>query len=53
MSTTKDFHVKDQMVYHNNSRCPEVLKIAALNRIEGTGNKVLCQFCKELNEAKK
>jgi hypothetical protein len=36
-------------VYHNNNQCTEGNNIEARNWRSGTGNKRLCERCKELN----
>lgn len=50
MSLVAPFHSKrpDTKVYHNSNKCTEGNNIESYNRINGTGNRPLCDRCAKL-----
>jgi len=45
----KPWHARWRKVHHDNSRCSQGKRVA--KRVEGTGQKPLCQECGRLNNA--
>ncbi len=43
-----EYEPKHRNVHHNNENCPDGKRIKKEHRVEGTGNKPLCDECKKL-----
>ncbi len=53
MPTTSPWHSIKQDIHHNNTNCNTGNNIEQENRRSGTGGKVLCEECTELNRPDK
>jgi len=47
------FYSKRSKVYHTKPNCPVAKAVKKKNRIQGTGGRKLCNFCKTLGKGKK
>jgi hypothetical protein len=46
----KPWHSKESTAYHDNSQCSEAKKVPPSKRLDGTGQKPMCQECGKLNQ---
>ncbi len=46
------FYSKRSKVYHTNPKCPVGKAVKTKNRIQGTGGRKMCNFCKTLGKGK-
>lgn len=47
------FYSKRSKVYHTKPTCPVAKAVKKKNRIQGTGGRKLCNFCKTMGKGKK
>jgi len=50
MAQVAAFHCLQELVYHTNDQCPQVSSVVGANQRDGTGGKVECLCCHQLNK---